>query len=112
MKGPHREQRAEQMPLPPERQVWQEAAPEAAAEALRGWGLTAPARLLADAHRPYLPLAADLAAFVAPVLRIVLGPTAVAAERALTPDGVERFLARLGSPSPPQAEAPCQTSEG
>ena len=43
------------------------------AEELQRRGLGAPARLLLEAHRPLRPLLAELAAFLSPVTRPLLG---------------------------------------
>lgn len=78
-----------------------EALTQAAADALRRRGLAGPARLLIDAHRPYLPLIEELAAFGSPLLRVMLGSTWSAASAILTPRGLDALLDRLGQPSPP-----------
>jgi hypothetical protein len=88
-----------------------EALTDAAAEALHRRGLAAPARLLIEAHRPYLPLVEDLATFCAPLLGVVLGSTWSAASGALSRRGVDRLLERLAAPKS-QADRECPSSEG
>jgi len=61
-------------------------APEPIAEALQRRGLAAPARLLLDAHRPLRPLLAETGAFLAPVLRPLLGARYAAVETVLADD--------------------------
>lgn len=66
------------------------------ADAIGRRGLTAPARLLADAHRPIGPLLADLGAAVGPLARLVGGPRAEAATRLLDePDALDRLMAAI-----------------
>jgi hypothetical protein len=84
---------------PPDSVAAREALTEAAADALRRHGLAAPAHLLIDAHRPYLPLIEDLAAFGGPLLRVLLGAKWTAVGGALTLRSVDRLLDRLVQPA-------------
>jgi hypothetical protein len=63
------------------------------AAAVRRRGLAAPARLLADAHRPVAPLLDDLGAAVGPLLRAA-GATGVARWLA-GPDALEGLIGEL-----------------
>lgn len=66
------------------------------ARAIGRRGLTAPARLLADAHRPIGPLLADLGAAVGPLARIAGGPATEAAARLFDePDALDRLVAAI-----------------
>lgn len=67
-----------------------------AADELERRGLTAPARLLVDAHRPLAPLLADVGAALGPLARAVGGERAAAAARWLEePDALDRLLEAL-----------------
>jgi hypothetical protein len=61
--------------------------PLALAEALRRRGLAAPARLLLDAHRPLRPLLAEAGAFLAPLLRPLLGRRSAILQQTLDDPG-------------------------
>lgn len=80
------------------------------AAALRRRRLDGAARLLVEAHRPYLPLAGDAAAFLGPLLRILPGRRAALDEGGLGA-AVDRFLDQLDGPEP-RTDVECQTSEG
>jgi hypothetical protein len=59
-------------------------------------GLAAPARLLADAHRPLSPLLADLGAALGPLARAVAGARGAAAARWLEePDALDTLVNAL-----------------
>jgi hypothetical protein len=59
-------------------------------------GLAAPARLLADAHRPLAPLLADLGAALGPLARAVAGERGAAAARWLEePDALDTLVNAL-----------------
>jgi hypothetical protein len=62
-------------------------------------GLAAPAAILLDAHRPFLPLLRQGAIFLGPLVAPVIGPRRLAAlRRALDdPASYERLAARLAS---------------
>jgi hypothetical protein len=69
------------------------------ADALDRRGLSAPAALLVDAHRPLAPLLADLSAAVGPLVRAVLGRQAANLQRiAEDPEGLERLTDELRKP--------------
>lgn len=71
------------------------------ASALRRRGLAAPARLLADAHRPLGPLLADLGAAVGPLLGVAGASTA---RRLLSDPGVlEGVIEALDRSEEPRA---------
>jgi len=53
---------------------------------LRRRGLSAPARLLLDAHRPLRPLLANAATFLSPLARPLLGDRLAPLQRALDDD--------------------------
>ena len=62
-------------------------------------GLAAPARLLADAHRPLAPLLADLGAALGPLARAVGGERGAAAARWLEePDALDSLVNALDAP--------------
>ena len=66
------------------------------AEELDRRGLAAPARLLADAHRPLAPLLADLGAALGPLARAVVGDRGAAAARWLEePDALGTLVNAL-----------------
>jgi hypothetical protein len=68
---------------------------ELAAE-IRRRGLAAPARLLIEAHRPLGPLLGDLATFLSPILRPVLGSRSARLQAALQDEAaVNRLLEQL-----------------
>ena len=68
---------------------------ELAAE-IRRRGLTAPARLLLEAHRPLGPLLGDLATFLSPILGPVLGPRSAKLSAALQDDAaIDQLLDEL-----------------
>ncbi len=81
----------------------------ALAAALRRRGLGGAARLLVEAHRPYLPLAGDAATFLRPILRILPGRRNALGEEGLG-DAVDRFLEQLEGPEA-RTDVECQTSE-
>ena len=69
---------------------------QALAAELRRRGLAAPARLLLEAHRPLRPLLGDLATFLTPMLRPLLGRRALDLGAALDHDsGIDRLLDQL-----------------
>jgi hypothetical protein len=69
------------------------------ASALRRRGLAAPARLLADAHRPLGPLLDDLGAALGPLLG---ASGAAVAQRWLTdPDMLDTLIEELDRPTEP-----------
>lgn len=69
---------------------------DALAAELRRRGLAAPARLLLEAHRPLRPLLGDMATFLTPMLRPLLGRRAADLGTALGDDaGIDRLLERL-----------------
>jgi hypothetical protein len=68
---------------------------ELAAE-IRRRGLTAPARLLLEAHRPLRPLLDDLATFLSPILGPVLGQRSAQLSTALQDDAaIDQLLEEL-----------------
>jgi hypothetical protein len=71
------------------------------AEMLDRRGLVAPARLLADAHRPLSPLLSDLAAAVGPLIGVAIGRASTDA-RALLDDehGLDHLIEQLDRRSP------------
>jgi len=63
---------------------------------IRRRGLAAPARLLLEAHRPLQPLLGDLATFLSPMVRPLLGGRATRLGAALADDaGIDRLLEQL-----------------
>lgn len=67
-----------------------------AADELDRRGLAAPARLLADAHRPLAPLLADLGVALGPLMRAVAGGRAASAVRWLEePGALDRLVDAL-----------------
>ena len=64
---------------------------------IRRRGLTAPARLLLEAHRPLRPLLDDLVTFLSPLLRPLLGGRANGRLGAALGDdaGIERLIDQL-----------------
>jgi hypothetical protein len=63
---------------------------------IRRRGLAAPARLLLEAHRPLQPLLGDLATFLSPMLRPLLGGRATQLGAALgAEDGIDRLVEQL-----------------
>ena len=63
---------------------------------IRRRGLAAPARLLLEAHRPLRPLLGDLATFLSPLLRPVLGGRVTGLGAAFGDDaGIERLIDQL-----------------
>ncbi|MFN2484947.1 MAG: hypothetical protein ABR509_08515 [Candidatus Limnocylindria bacterium] len=70
----------------------------ALARAIERRGLAATALLLLDAHRPYRPLVAHAATFLAPVLRpLVGGPFASARDLLSSEENIDRLVASLES---------------
>lgn len=65
---------------------------EALASELRRRGLSAPARLLLDAHRPLRPLLANAATFLSPLAHPILGDRLDALQRALDDDAAYASL--------------------
>jgi len=66
------------------------------ADELERRGLAAPARLLADAHRPLAPLLADLGAALGPLARAVAGERGAAAARWLEePEALDTLVNAL-----------------
>ena len=71
------------------------------AEALERRGLGAPARLLADAHRPLGPLLADLGVAIGPLARAVGGARAASLTRWLEdPGALDRLVVALDEGEP------------
>lgn len=70
---------------------------EAVAREIRSRGLSAPALLLLDAHRPLRPLLGQAATFLLPLMRPLLGESSSQAlERALGDDAAyDRLMERL-----------------
>jgi hypothetical protein len=63
---------------------------------IRRRGLAAPARLLLEAHRPLRPLLGDLATFLSPLLRPVLGGRVTGLGATFGDDvGIERLIDQL-----------------
>ncbi|HEX9634261.1 MAG TPA: hypothetical protein VGB34_02115 [Candidatus Limnocylindria bacterium] len=63
---------------------------------IRRRGLAAPARLLLEAHRPLQPLLGDLATFVSPLLRPLLGGRASLLGAAFGDDSaIDRLIEQL-----------------
>lgn len=62
------------------------------AEELRRRGLSLPARLLLDAHRPIAPLASDVGVAVGPILGRFGGLGRVLEPIVGRPDGIERVI--------------------
>lgn len=67
---------------------------ETIAGELRRRGLSAPARLLLEAHRPLRPLLANAATFLSPLARPLLGDRLALVERALDDDETYGSLVR------------------
>lgn len=66
------------------------------AEQLECRGLAAPARLLADAHRPLGPLLADLGVAIGPLARVMGGTRVGPLTRWLAePDALDRLIVAL-----------------
>lgn len=62
-------------------------------------GLAAPARLLADAHRPLAPLLADVGAALGPLTRAVAGERAASMMRWLEdPDALDQLVDAFDAP--------------
>lgn len=75
------------------------------ADELARHGLAAPARLLADAHRPLGPLLADLGVVIGPLARAVGGTRADALTRWLEdPAALDRLVTALDAEGEPRAE--------
>lgn len=67
-----------------------------AADELDRRGLAAPARLLADAHRPLAPLLADMGAALGPLTRAIAGDRAASVARWLEdPDALDQLVEAL-----------------
>jgi hypothetical protein len=76
-----------------------------AADDLARRGLAAPARLLADAHRPLAPLLSDLGAALGPLTRAVAGDRAAPLARWLEdPDALDQLVDALDAPGERRAE--------
>jgi hypothetical protein len=68
-------------------------------------GLAAPARLLADAHRPLGPLLADLGVAIGPLARAIGGTRVVPLTRWLEdPGALDRLVVALDAEGEPRAE--------
>jgi hypothetical protein len=66
------------------------------ADAIGRRGLTAPARLLADAHRPLDPLISDLGAALGPMIQAVVGRGSDDLRDTLArPGGLDRLIEEL-----------------
>lgn len=75
------------------------------AEALDRHGLAAPARLLADAHRPLGPLLADVGMAIGPLARAIGGSRVGELTRWLEqPDALERLVEALDAEGDARAE--------
>jgi hypothetical protein len=84
------------MPVDPARQVAQE---------LDRRGLSTPARLLADAHRPLGPLLADLGVAIGPLARAIGGTRVGPLTRWLEdPGALDRLVVALDAEGEPRAE--------
>lgn len=71
------------------------------AEELARRGLAAPARLLADAHRPLGPLLADLGVAIGPLARVIAGRRVEPLTRWIEdPDGLDRLVVALDEGEP------------
>ena len=71
------------------------------AEELERRGLAAPARLLADAHRPLGPLLADLGVAIGPIARVVGGSRVGPLTRWLEdPGALDRLVGALDEGEP------------
>lgn len=76
-----------------------------AAEALDRRGLAAPARLLADAHRPLGPLLADVGVAIGPLARAIGGGRTGPMTRWLEePDALDRLVVALDAEGDARAE--------
>lgn len=76
-----------------------------AADELERRGLAAPARLLADAHRPLGPLLADLGVAIGPLARAIGGTRAEPLTRWLEdPGALDRLVVALDAEGEPRAE--------
>lgn len=85
-----------------------EEAARAIGDELERRGLSAPARLLLDAHRPLAPLIGSAATFLAPLVGAVGGRRGSELLRLFeTPDGIDALIARLDREAP---EGGCRTS--
>lgn len=75
------------------------------AETLERHGLGAPARLLADAHRPLGPLLADLGVAIGPLVRAIGGSRFGPLSRWIEdPGALERLVVALDAEGEPRAE--------
>lgn len=75
------------------------------ARALDDRGLTEPARLLAESHRPIAPLLSDLGAAVGPLLRAIGGSRVAGISRLVAEeDAVDRLTRSLDELEPPRAK--------
>jgi hypothetical protein len=84
------------------------------AAAVRRRGLSAPAAILLEAHRPIAPLLADAAAFAAPFLSAIGGGILARAIGELEePGGIDRLARQLARPDErPPGDPACSTPEG
>jgi hypothetical protein len=68
-------------------------------------GLSTPARLLADAHRPLAPLLSDVAAALGPLIRVAGGPGTTALTRlAEDVDALDRVMEEIDAVNGRHAE--------
>jgi hypothetical protein len=68
-------------------------------------GLTEPARLLIEAHRPIAPLLSDLGAALAPLVRLGIGRSAPAVESLMADEAaLDRVLAAIEARGEPDAQ--------
>ena len=75
------------------------------ADELERRGLTAPARLLADAHRPLGPLLADLGVAIGPLARAIGGTRVASLTHWLEdPDALHRLVVAIDAEGEPRAE--------
>lgn len=72
---------------------------------LRRHGLDAPARLLADAHRPIAPLLSDLGAAIGPMIGALAGPRRGSVQRFLADErALDELLVELDATGEARAE--------
>lgn len=82
-----------------------ENAAERLARALAERRLVAPARLLAESHRPIAPLLSDLGSAFGPLLQVIGGPRARGlAAFAADEEALDRLTESLNELEPPRAQ--------
>jgi hypothetical protein len=68
-------------------------------------GLSVPARLLLEAHRPLAPLLSDLGAALAPLVRLGAGPSALGVASLMADDeAIDRVLGAMETTGEADAE--------